>query len=319
MSKVMAASVQDGSPHLLDLIPPFRRHLEAENKAPRTREAYTEATRRLHEFLTVQGMPTAVSSITREHLEAFFGDQLDRLKPSSARSRYASLRQFFAYVVDLGEVPSSPMARMHPPKVPEQPVPILTEEHLRALLKAAERETTFYARRDAAIIRLFVDTGGRLAEVSGLEVDDVNLDSGTVRFMGKGRRVRYNPIGSKTLRALDRYLMVRRHHADADKPALWLGRSGPMTSYGIDQAVRRRALEAGIGAVHVHQLRHTAVHFLRVAGADDDSVMRLMGWRDRAMLHRYGSSAADERAHGRVIATLPGSSSASGRRHASAS
>ncbi len=297
MSKVMPARVQDISPHVLDLIPPFRRHLEAENKAPRTREAYTEACRRLHEVLVARGMPTAVSSITREHLEAFFADQLARLKPSSARSRYASLRQFFAYVVDLGEITSSPMARMHPPTVPEQPVPILTEEHLRALLRAAERDISFYGRRDTAVIRLFVDTGARLAEVAGLDVEDVNLDSGTVRFMGKGRRVRYNPIGSKTLRSLDRYLMVRRHHADADKPALWLGRSGAMTSYGIDQAVRRRAAQAGIGAVHVHQLRHTAAHFLRVAGADDDSVMRLMGWKDRAMLHRYGSSAADERAH----------------------
>jgi integrase/recombinase XerC len=56
-------------------------------------------------------------------------------------------------------------------------------------------------------------------------------------------------------------------------------------------------MEAGIGAVHVHQLRPTAAHFMRVAGYDDDSVMRLMGWRDRAMLHRYGSSAADARAH----------------------
>jgi len=69
-----------------------------------------------------------------------------------------------------------------------------------------------------------------------------------------------------------------------------------MTAFGLDELVKRRARAAGIGRINVHQLRHSAAHYLRLAGADDDSVMRLMGWRDRSMLHRYGSSAADERA-----------------------
>jgi integrase/recombinase XerC len=135
-----------------------------------------------------------------------------------------------------------------------------------------------------------------LEECAALGVEDLSLDMGTVALMGKGRRVRHAPIGNKTVRALDRYLRFRARHQDSAHPALWLGRAGPMTAYGIMEVVKRRAEQAGIGHVHVHQLRHSAAHYLRLAGADDDSVMRLMGWRDRAMLHRYGSSAADERA-----------------------
>jgi site-specific recombinase XerD len=284
------------SPSLLELLPSFRRHLAAENKAPRTAQAYAEAVTRLHEYLMAQGMPIAVSAITREHVEAFLADQVERLKASSARSRYASVRQFFRWLVEEGEIPESPMARMRPPAVPEVPVPVLSEDELRALVKAAARDRSFYGRRDEAVIRLFLDTGGRLAEVAGLDVADVDLEMGTARMMTKGRRPRISPIGTKTVRALDRYLRVRQRHSHSRESGLWIGRAGPMTVYGIDELVRRRAREAGIGKVHVHQLRHSVAHYLRLAGADDDSVLRLMGWRDRSMLHRYGASAADERA-----------------------
>jgi site-specific recombinase XerD len=285
------------SPTLLEMMPRFRRHLQAENKAAKTVTSYTESVHRLHEFLAKTGMPQRVAAITSEHVEAFLADQLARLRPASARVRYASLRQFFGYLVALGEVPESPMVRMRPPSVPEQPVPVLSEDELRALVRTVERDTDFLARRDAALIRLFLDSGARLSEVSALRLGDVDLDTRTVTFLGKGRRVRVNPITSKTVRAVDKYLMVRDRHPDRDLPTLWLGTQGQLTSYGVAEAVKRRAASAGLGSIHVHQLRHSAAHYLRLAGMDDDSVMRLMGWKDRSMLSRYGASMADARAH----------------------
>jgi site-specific recombinase XerD len=269
--------------------------LAAANKAPRTIESYAEAVDQLHRFLTGAGMPTRVAAITSEHLEAFGVDQLKRLKASSARIRYASLQQFWKWIEADGEVTSSPMKGVPRPQVPEQPVPILSDDELKALVRAAEAEGDFLSRRDAAVIRLFADTGARLSEVAELDVRDVDLDGGTVRVLGKGRRVRNLPVGSRTVRALDRYLAVRGRHPDHEHARLWLGTQGPLTAYGISEMVKRRAKQAGIGEVHVHQLRHSAAHFLRLNGMDDDSVMRIMGWRDRSMLHRYGASAADER------------------------
>ena len=298
-------SAQIAGPSILELMPSFQRHLRAENKSPRTVESYTEAVRRLHDFLSAKGMPVTVASITREHIEAFMEDQLSRLAASSARSRYASLRQFWRWCVEDGERTDSPMPP-RPPKVAEQPVPVLSEEELRALLRTVDKDTSFYGRRDAAILRLFIDTGARLSEVANLSVDDLNLDAGTVSFLGKGGSMRINPLGSKSVRSLDRYLRglwrfelppgaVQTGTVVPVSP-LWIGRAGRLTSYGIAEMVKRRAAQAGIGEIHVHQLRHSAAHYLRLAGADDDAVLRLMGWRDRSMLHRYGASAADERA-----------------------
>jgi site-specific recombinase XerD len=296
MNRVTSARVT--APRLLDVIPSFERHLRAENKSPRTIQSYTEAVRRLHDFLSGRGMPLEISSITAEHVEAFMADQLERLRPASARVRFASLRMFFAWLSsrEEREIERSPMEGLKPPKVPDVPVPVLSAEELRALLRLVDHDGTFLGRRDAALIRTFIDTGARLGSVAALRVVDLDLDVGTVRFTVKGGDERINPIGTKSARALDRYLRARRAHRDADSPTLWLGRSGPMTSFGVAEAVKRRAREAGIGDIHAHQLRHSAAHHLRVAGADDDALLRLMGWRDRSMLHRYGASAGDERA-----------------------
>ena len=96
MGSVTAARV--AAPTLLDVIPSFERHLRAENKSPRTIQSYTEAVRRLHDFCSANGMPLQIVNITSEHIEAFLADQLARLRPASARARFASLRQFFAWL-----------------------------------------------------------------------------------------------------------------------------------------------------------------------------------------------------------------------------
>ena len=71
-------------------------------------------------FLARQGMPTAVGSVHREHLEAFIAAELERTAPSSAARRYWSLQQLFGWLDDEGEIGRSPMAKTRPPKIPRQ-------------------------------------------------------------------------------------------------------------------------------------------------------------------------------------------------------
>ena len=194
-------------------------------------------------------------------------------------------------------IDASPMARMSQPQVAEQPVPILTEAELLALLRVTAG-MDFEQRRDHAIIRLFVDTGIRLGEMAGLAVDDVDLDvHDVIHVVGKGSRGRAVPFGGRTGTALERYLRERGRHRLARLPNLWVGaRGGPMTESGIAQMLRRRGAEAGVDGLHPHRFRRTFAHLWKSAGGDEESLMRLTGWRSRAMLGRYGASAADERA-----------------------
>jgi site-specific recombinase XerD len=235
--------------HLLVLDRSFRRTLEAENKRPRTIEAYTDAVR----------------------------------KPATAHNRYRGLHAFFKWAVAEGDLEASPMGGMRPPQLSEQPVDVVGPEHLARLLKACEGRD-FTSRRDTAVILLLVDTGMRRAECAGMTLDDVDLDQRIVWVLGKGRRPRALPIGRKTAQALDRYLRVRDQHRLGHPPHLWVGRNGPMTPSGVSQVVHDRARAAGLPAIHPHQLRHAFATSWLAEGGNENELMLVAGWKSRTMI-----------------------------------
>jgi site-specific recombinase XerD len=193
------------------------------------------------------------------------------------------------------------MAKMKPPKVPEQPVPVLRSEDIRKLIATAEKTKSFDDVRDAAILRVFYSTGIRLAELANLrwapadpERNDVDLDQQVLRVMGKGGRQRLVNMGTQSTRALDRYERLRRRHPDAHKEWLWLSRNGRFTESGIGQMVARRGDLIGT-KVHPHQLRHSWAHATMTKGMSTNDLKMAGGWRSNAMLERYASSTATER------------------------
>lgn len=277
------------------LVVSFRRKLLAENKSPRTLQTYGEALRLFEDFLAEQGMPRTIVAIRREHVEAFMARLLEQYRPATAANRYRTLNLFFNWCVSEGEIRRSPMERMRAPAIPENPPAILTDEELRSLLRTCAGKL-YRDRRDLAILRLFLDTGMRLAELTGLQLEDLDLNYDAAVVLGKGRRPRICQFGRKTALAVDRYLRARAQRRDADSPALWLGSGGPMTVTGIGDVVRRRAAQAGIEGLNPHRFRHTFAHAWLAAGGAEIDLMQLAGWRSRSMLSRYGASAAGERA-----------------------
>jgi site-specific recombinase XerD len=280
---------------LQSLLEDWRRHLRAKNRSPATIGSYLIVGRAFADYLTQHGMPTDAGVIAREHVEAYLVDLMERLSPATAAKHYRSLQQLFRWLVEDGEIPRSPIERMSPPAVPEQPVPVITDEELSRLL-ATCTGNTFEKRRDNAIIRLFLDTGMRAGELIGLGVEDLDFDHDVAIVMGKGSRSRAAPFGARTADVLRRYLRARARHPLASRPELWLGRQGAMTDSGIRQMLERHATEAGIENLHPHRFRHTFAHRWLAEGGQEQDLMRLAGWRSREMLGRYGASAADQRA-----------------------
>jgi site-specific recombinase XerD len=269
------------------------RRLRNAERSPNTIDSYTESV----EILAGHLPGVDFEDMTRDDLETFIEDYRAEHKAISAAIRFRSLRAFFNFLVKEEVIMVSPMVKLTEPKIPEQPVAILTEAELTRLFKVTSGKT-FEDRRDHAIMRLFYDAGLRMHELTQLKVSDVDLDTLEVVYvMGKGGRGRTAPFGHKTGTALDRYIRERSKHPQHRIDHFWIGgRGGPLTDSGIRQMLERRGEQAGVDHLHAHRLRHTWAHEMKKNGCDDQSLMQLGGWKSQAMLARYGASAATERA-----------------------
>ena len=280
---------------ILDYLRSFGVSLRAANKAPRTVGTYTLAVEQFAQFLVEHGFPSRLADIERKHVAEHMAWLMDNRAPATAAQRYASLRQFFKWAVEEGELETHPMDGMRKPKVPDTPVPVLSDDELKAMLDACQGRG-FEELRDTALLRMFIDTGARLSELANLKVGDIDLDRQQIATIVKGQHLSVKYFGVKAAQALDRYERARRRHRYAQLDWLWLSAKGRMSASGVSQAVKRRAEMAGIGHVNPHRFRHTFAHRWLAEGGNEGDLVRLMGWKDRQMLQRYGSSAAQGRA-----------------------
>ena len=280
--------------HLLARNRSFRRTLEAENKSPRTIEAYTDAVRLLATHCQAHGHPVLAGELQRAHTQAFIADQLARWKPATAHNRYRGLHAFFNWAVAEGDLQSSPMDGMKPPQLPEQPVEVVRPEHIARLLRAGEGRD-FTSRRDTAVILLLVDTGMRRAECAGMTLDDVDLDQRIVWVLGKGRRPRRCRSAAGPPRPSTG---IYEHGKGIDRPIFraygWPQRAHDPVGDLPDRARSSRAAEPP--AMHPHQLRHAFATSWLAEGGNENELMLVAGWKSRTMIDRYTRATAVERA-----------------------
>lgn len=302
-------AVEDGpAPYdLTPMVASWLRSLRARNLADQTLRVYGRAGHGLAAHLRdYQPVPDArpapldITDIHREHVESYITHLLQTTAPASAHQQFRSLKTFFGWLVDEEEIDRSPMRTMKAPEVGEQEVPIVPVDSLKRLMKCAAGKD-FESRRDTAILMMFLDTGVRLSELTVRDISHVDLDLMVFVVVGKGNKERSVPFGRKTTQVLDRYFRAYQKHIGRplrpDDP-LWIGvkSKARFTIWGVGQMVGRRSQEAGLEHIHPHQFRHTLAHIWKVGGGNEDALMRIMGWRSREMLQRYGASAADERA-----------------------
>jgi len=276
--------------------------LRADGYAANTLKAYQNAVRSLAGWLAEHHPDVGPVELDREHVRGWLVHLRETRSSSTARGWFAGVRHFCRWLQAEGEADRDATAGIRTPAPGDPKTAVLSDEELRRLLATCAGRD-FTARRDNAIIMLFLDGGLRLSELADLQVADVDVRDRIVYVAGKasrrsGPRHRAVPVGVKAARALDRYLRERRRHPYAETPRLWLGSRGRpvLSADGVDAMLERRGAAAGIRGLHPHAFRHTWAHAFRAAGGNEGDLMLLGGWRSRAMLDRYGKTAAADRA-----------------------
>lgn len=233
----------------------------------------------------------ALSRIVRNDITNFMLDQKDRgISVNSVARRLAAIRMFHRFLAREKILKSDPTNLIDSPKLWKKIPDTLTLNEIESLI-AQPNIRDKQGVRDRAILETLYATGMRVSEAVNLKVDNVNLDIGFLRCIGKGNKERVIPLGKKAIASVKRYLEVSRPRLLKNKGSeyLFVSRFGKKISrQSFWKLIKKYALQARIKKpIRPHILRHSFATHLLERGADLRSVQEMLGHSNIATTQIY--------------------------------
>jgi integrase/recombinase XerD len=272
----------------------FLAYLEFERGLSRnTLEAYRSDLLQLGEHLRRSG----VGALEARHGDLAAGsDERPAVAPATLQRKVACLRSFYRHLRRTDLVTDDPTVHLRAPKQGRKLPQVLTRDEVAVLLEQP-RGTEPPALRDRALLELMYACGLRASEAIGLEIGDVDLETGVLRARGKGAKERLVPIGSAASRALVAYIGRGRPRLVGDRlePSMFVNHRGMrLTRQGLYKIVQRHARTAGLAdKMSPHTLRHTFATHLLAGGCDLRSLQEMLGHADIATTQVYTHLSAE--------------------------
>ena len=292
------------APRLIEkrgFIDQFIHYLSIEkNASPHTCRCYRRDLEGFEDFLKNSGMYVSstgkieMEKVDRMAIRKYLSFLHRKNKKSSIARKISTLRSFFKYMVREQVIPSNPAKGVSTPKVEKTlPTTLTVDEAFRLM----ESPTTISEKpsegskekglRDRAILELLYSSGLRVSELVGLNSNQLDLDLGIVRVMGKGRKERIVPVGVKAIKALEAYL-EKRGMLEGEEPIFVNFLGGRLTARSVGRLMKRYTRHSGIfGKVSPHSLRHTFATHLLDAGADIREIQEMLGHSSLSTTQRY--------------------------------
>lgn len=198
------------------------------------------------------------------------------IEPSARSRKLSAIKSFYKYLtVRTKQLQENPVADLEYPKLRKSLPKYLTISQASALLQAVSGQN---AKRDYAILMLFLNCGIRRSELVGLNISDVYEDR--IRVIGKGNKERIVYFGSACHKAIEAYMEERNQIVLTDNRALFGSRNGNRISVtAVHRLVEKALLKAGLDATQfsAHKLRHTAATMMLSGGVDIKTVQEVLG------------------------------------------
>lgn len=267
-----------------EYIKKFLRYLEVERAASRdTVRAYKKDLEGFIKYVNTE--PDKIDMID---VRGFIAEQIKAgYNKNTVSRRLASIRSFFKFLRREGYIKTNPAKLVSNIKLPKVLPKFLSVDDIFSLVEKPEG-IGFIPARDRAILELLYSSGLRVSELSGLNIDDINIKGNLIKIKGKGRKERIIPVGSKAIDAIKSY-MIERVLMKSKDMGLFLNRLGKrLTDRGIRRIVVKYAKALKIsGQIGPHTLRHTFATHLLQSGADLRIIQELLGHSSLSTTQKY--------------------------------
>lgn len=273
------------------LVDDFIAYIKTEkNFSPHTLSAYSFELNRFLSFLEKKRKINIETVEQEDIIDYLYSLRNSGLKDRSVTRALSSLKSFFKYLMLEGKITKNPTVLIDTPKLKQTLPKVMSPEEVERLLSAPE---PFSPRglRDCTMLELLYATGLRVSELVGLSINDLHLEEGFLKIMGKGSKERIVPIAEKTIRTLHRYIEEARPFFDKGQVynQLFFSRPGrKMTRQAFWSLIKKYAMKAGISTeITPHTLRHSFATHLLVNGADLRAVQAMLGHSDISTTQIY--------------------------------
>jgi integrase/recombinase XerD len=211
-------------------------------------------------------------------------------RPRSTARQLSSFRRFFRHLLRDGDRKDDPTSQIEMPKI-GRPLPkSLSEAEVEALLEAPDTSDCL-GHRDRTMLEVLYATGLRVTELVNLSLNQINLNQGVLRIVGKGNRERLIPLGEESLEWIEQFIRGPRSEILLDRQSDYLfptRRGDHMTRQAFWHLLKRYAQKAEVGrALSPHTLRHAFATHLLNHGADLRVVQMLLGHSDLSTTQIY--------------------------------
>ncbi|MFC1929056.1 tyrosine-type recombinase/integrase [Chloroflexota bacterium] len=274
----------------------------AEGKSPKTISWYSANLKSFRNYVKSRHLPDSLDTIdtkllreyvlylmkrTRYNGHPYTPVKAELLSSATIHGHVRTLRAFFNWLVVEGLAQDNPAKDLKPPKVTKKVVSTLSDEEIGAILNTFSISPS--DARNQTLFMILLDTGLRIGELVNLKMDDVHMDEGYLKVMGKGKKERIVPIGKFVQVELLHYIeKVRPQPYGSDCGKLFLSRGGkPITVNTVKLVFSRLARSSGVNRLHAHLCRHTfAINYL-LNGGDIFSLREILGHTTLEMVNHY--------------------------------
>ena len=282
---------------------------QSEGKSPKTVQWYSQNLGHFCRYLSDMHLSDAIGDVSLKVLRQYVlylmsRNKIDRhgrspakaepLSPVTVHCHVRTLRAFFSWLAREELIDRNPAAGLRPPKVPKTVVSVLTDEEIKRILDSFRRSDPC-GMRNQTIFMMLIDTGMRIGEATGLQMQDLHLNDGFVKVMGKGRRERIVPVGYNAQRALQRYIF--RYRPGPASPVIdnvFLSIHGErLSENSMKLAFQNAARRAAVPRLHAHLCRHTFATRFLTNGGDIFALQQILGHSTLEMVRHYASLSSD--------------------------